>query len=133
MKQYVSLLFVIIQWGTVFSQQHTPATLQYADSLLRLTSQSPNDSIKIERLLNLSFFWSDRDSSKAFHYIAEAQKVMGASPSDYQKGLLFHFTANVIYSHDFEKAKASYMQADRYLSKNTSPLSYAYRSKAWSN
>src|SRR5687768_790336 len=127
MKRYVSLLFVILQWAAVFSQQHTAETLQYADSLLQLAYQSPNDSIKMERLLNLSFFWSDRDSSKAFHYIAEAQKAMGARPNDYKKGLLLHFTANVIYSHDAEKAKAFYMQADRYLSTNNSPASYAYR------
>jgi signal transduction histidine kinase len=123
----------MIQWGIVFSQQHDGATLKYADSLQRVVDQSPNDSIKIERLLNLSFFWSDRDSSRAFHYILEAQKVMGAKPSDYQKGLISHFMANVIYSHNPEKAKAYYMQADRYLATNTSPTSYAYRSKAWSN
>jgi signal transduction histidine kinase len=85
------------------------------------------------RLLDLSFFWSDRDSSKAFHYIAEAKKAMGPTLSDYQKGLIFHFKANVIYSHDAEKAKEYYMQADRYLSTNNSPTSYAYRAKAWSN
>ncbi len=98
MKWYVSLLFVIIQYGAVFSQHHPTATLKYADSLLRLTDQSPNDSIKIERLLNLSFFWSDRDSSKASHYIAEAQRVMGASLNNYQKGLLWHELTRSMHS-----------------------------------
>lgn len=133
MKWYGSLLFVIVQSGNVFSQDHATATLKYADSLMQSVRQSPNDSIKIERLLNLSFFWSDRDSSKAFHSISEAQRIMGSNPNNYQKGLLLHFTANVIYSDNVEKAKAYYMQADRYLSTNTSPRSYAYRSKAWNN
>lgn len=133
MKKCLVLVFTIIQCGTLFSQEVDRATQDYSDSLYQVVRQSPNDSVKIERLLNLSFFWCDRDTAKAFQYIAEAEEIMDERPSDYQKGLLYHFKANVIYTHDIEKAKAYYMKADRYFSNYSLPRAYFYQSKAWNN
>lgn len=133
MKGYLSILILVIQCMAVRSQPSEAGGIDFADSLQRLVLQAANDSVKIERLLDLSFFWSDRDTSKAFYYIEEARKVMGTDPSDYYRGLLLHFKANVIYSHDMEKAKDYYMQAEQLFSRYLFPRAYVYRAKAWNN
>ncbi len=105
----------------------------YADSLKQLMERSPNDSVRIERLLELSFYWSDRDTSKAFGYIEEAEKVMGTNPTDYYRGLLWHHRANVIYAHDMEQAKHYYLQAAHLLNRYSFRQAYVYQARAWNN
>lgn len=133
MKSCITLLIFIVRSAVTLSQPSAVGGIDFADSLRRLVQQSANDSVKIERLLDLSFFWSDRDTSTAFHYIAEARKLMGANPNSYYRGLLLHFKANVIYAHEMEKAKDYYMQAERLFSEHTFPRAYVYRAKAWNN
>jgi len=133
MTRYICLAFLFLSFNGVFAQQIDKATLQFSDSLLRQAMKAPDDSVKIERLLDLSFFWCDRDTARAFHFIHEARKVMGSRHNDYQQGLLQHFTANIVYTHDIERAKRYYMQADRYLSGSRFKRAYHYRAKAWNN
>ncbi len=133
MKRYIVLFLLVIRYTAALSQPGGTGTVGFADSLQRLVERSTDDSTKIERLLDLSFFWSDRDTSRAFDYIAEAEKVMGKNPNDYHRGLLLHFKANVIYGHDVEKAKGYYMKAERLLSAYSFPQAYVYRAKAWNN
>lgn len=133
MKQFLCLIYVAFFFHSAPGQQADRATLHFSDSLLREAKRAPNDSVRIERLLNLSFFWSDRDTAKAFRFIREAEKVMGPQPGGYHQGLLKHFTANVVYTHDIERAKRDYMQADRHLAASRSKRAYYYRAKAWNN
>jgi len=133
MTRYICLAFLFLSFHGVFAQQTDKATLQFSDSLRRQAMKAPDDSVKIERLLNLSFFWSDRDTARAFHFIREARKAMGSRTNDYHQGLLQHFTANIVYTHDVERAKRYYMQADRYLSGSRFKRAYYYRAKAWNN
>ena len=133
MKHLIAFLFAAIQIAFVLGQQVKPETGAFADSLERLVRLSPNDSVKIERLLDLSFYWCDRDTSKAFGYIAQARNVMGTHPSDYHQGLLWHHRANVIYAHDMEKAKAYYLRAADLLSAYPFPRAYVYQARAWNN
>src|SRR5690606_10105247 len=133
MKHLIAFLFAAIQIAFVLGKQVKPETGAFADSLERLVRLSPNDSVKIERLLDLSFYWCDRDTSKAFGYIAQARNVMGTHPSDYHQGLLWHHRANVIYAHDMEKAKSYYLRAARLLTDYSFPRAYVYQSRAWNN
>jgi len=133
MTRYICLAFLFLSFNGVFAQQIDKATLRFSDSLLRQAMKAPDDSVKMERLLDLSFFWCDRDTARAFHFIREARKVMGSKPNNYQQGLLQHFTANIVYTHDIERAKSLYMQAERYLSGSRFRRAYYYRAKAWNN
>ncbi|WP_353186266.1 sensor histidine kinase [Parapedobacter lycopersici] len=130
MKHCLCILIVFCCFHGVRAQASAE---QAADSLYRLAQGAPDDSVKIERLLDLSFFWCDRDTAKAFHYIDESRKLMGNKPTDYQQGLLHHFTANIIYNHDIERAKSEYMLAEKYLARYRFPRAYFYRSKVWNN
>ena len=130
MKRY--LLLLVWCFGICSLRAQTPDDI-HADSLVRLVQQAPNDSVKIERLLDLSFFWSDRDTTRAYQYIAEAVDVIGDTPTDYYQGLIHLANANVIYDHDIERAKASYMLADRFLAGSEFPRAYYHRSRAWNN
>lgn len=133
MTRYICLAFLFLSVNGVSAQQIDKATLQFSDSLLREAMKAPDDSVKIERLLNLSFFWSDRDTSRAFHFIREARKAIGGRPNNYYQGLLEHFTANIVYTHDIKRAKLHYMRADRYLSASPLKRAFYYRAKAWNN
>jgi len=133
MKRLIVFLILGIQIAFVLGRQIEPETGTFADSLERLVQQSPNDSVKIERLLDLSFYWCDRDTSKALGYIAEAGNIMGVHPSDYHQGLLSLYRANVIYAHDMEKAKTYYLRAAHLLSAYSFPRAYVYRARAWNN
>lgn len=133
MKWFVSLLIVGGCCIGVSAQQGESTGGAFADSLEQLVRQSPDDSTKIERLLELSFFWSDRDTSRAFGYIEKARRIMGVNPSAYYQGLLWHHRANVIYAHDMEKAKSYYQRAAHLLAEYSFPRAYVYQSKAWNN
>lgn len=133
MKRYIIPWVLILHSVLLFAQQGDAKGSAFTDSLERLVHQSPNDSVKIERLLDLSFYWSDRDTSKAFGYIDMAQKIVGVNPSKYYRGLLLHHRANVIYTRDIEKAKAYYRRAAQLLASYSFPRAYVYRSRAWNN
>src|SRR5690606_33778093 len=81
----------------------------------------------------LSFYWSDRDTAKAFGYIEKARQVMGPNPNGYYQGLLWHHRANVIYAHDMEKAKSYYQRAAHLMAGYSFPRAYVYQSRAWNN
>ncbi len=128
------VLIIVGGWCTVLEAQHgTSAGRAYTDSLEQLVRQSADDSTKIERLLELSFYWSDRDTAKAFGYIEKARQVMGPKPNGYYQGLLWHHRANVIYAHDMERAKALYQRAAHLLAGYAFPRAYVYQSRAWNN
>ncbi|WP_255474069.1 ATP-binding protein [Pontibacter qinzhouensis] len=107
--------------------------VRYTDSLLQLLETAPTNSAKIDHLLELSNFWSDRDTTRAFSYVRRAEKLMGSRPGNYQKALLEHFTSNIIFAHHIERAKAGYMAAEKLLSSEKTPQAYTIRSKAWNN
>lgn len=133
MKWFVILLIAATGSRISLAQPSGSTGSAFADSLERLVRQSMDDSTKIERLFELSFYWADRDTSKAFAYIEEARRVMGADPDNYNQGLLWHHRANVIYAHDMERAKAFYRRAAHLLAGYSFPRAYIYQSRAWNN
>ncbi|MDR7127914.1 signal transduction histidine kinase [Algoriphagus sp. 4150] len=115
------------------SAQSSELVKTYDDSILNLIQNAKSDSVRISYLLNLSRYWSDMDTVKAYTYLRQAESYMGAEPSLYNLGIAAHHRANIIYIHDIEKAKHYYRLADSYLSGYNDPSSYGFRAKAWNN
>src|SRR5690606_33474070 len=109
------------------------AVIRYSDSLLYNAHKAPTTELKIEKLLNISIFWIDYDTVKAYQYLEKARRLMGKSPTDYQKGLYHLYHANILMDFESQKAKAEFSTADSLLASNTTTKSYRYRSKLWNN
>ena len=127
------LLFITAQG---FSQSKDEVR-QYGDSLYRQLQQVKDQEKKAEALLDLSFFWSDYDTTKALSYIREAEGVLGSvSNSTYYRGLNSFYRAAVYFEADPSKAKESYMQAEGYL-KDVKAENYRqasrYRARLWAS
>src|SRR5690606_36757613 len=103
-----------------------------ADSLLRLTRQAQDDSVRFERLLELSYFWSDWDTTRAFSYMRDAEALFPEATA-FRKGQLLFNEAGIIYDNDIPRAKRLYKEADRYFSKRETPGAFLYRSRLWNN
>ncbi|SFE37689.1 Signal transduction histidine kinase [Pedobacter antarcticus] len=92
--------------------------IQYSNSLYRQLGQIKNQEEKAVGLLDLSFFWSDHNVTKALHYISEAKNLLGTKiQTDYYGGLIAFYTASVYFDKDPDKAKDLYMEAERLLQK----------------
>ena len=108
---------------------------QYSDSLYRQLGRLENQEEKAVALLDLSFFWSDHDFTKALHYISEAKNLLGAKKQTaYYGGLIAFYTASVYFDNDPNKAKELYMEAERLLQKvdKAQKLKAArYRARIW--
>src|SRR5690606_5045714 len=113
--------------------QAQDAVQQHADSLLSIATRAPTTELKIEGLLAVSIFWSDRDTVKAYKYLEAARQQMGKSPSAFQQGLYQLYLANILMEYDQEQAKKVFIHADSLLATNHSHKSYTYRSKLWNN
>src|SRR5690606_25770422 len=98
--------------GWSFSSPAQDAVARYADSLLEKARQAPTTALKIEGLLDVSIFWIDHDTAKAYQYLAEARGKMGKSPSDLQKGLYHLYHANILMDYEPHRAKAEFNVAD---------------------
>ena len=109
------------------------AVKQYSDSLLKNVEKTSAIEEKIEGLLQISIFWIDYDTVKAYQYLEEAHRLMDEPPTDYQKGLYHLYHANILMDFEPQKAKAEFSIADSLLARNTAPKSYQYRSKLWNN
>ncbi|WP_437918797.1 tetratricopeptide repeat-containing sensor histidine kinase [Sphingobacterium sp. LRF_L2] len=107
----------------------------YSDSLYKAAKQIGNREDKAVALLDLSFFWSDHDSSKAFHYIAEAENLLKEKrQAVYYQGLIAFYRASVYFDKEPNKAKDLYMEADRLLEDvktDQIPKAYRYRARLW--
>ncbi|WP_177181214.1 tetratricopeptide repeat-containing sensor histidine kinase [Parapedobacter koreensis] len=114
------------------AQQATPHN-QYTDSVLTVIRSITDKDKKFTSYLDLSLYWSEIDTTQAYRFIDEAEKLLPDRPSDFQKGLIQLYTANVIFHHDIERARKAYMHADKLLSTYKTPTSYKYLSKVWNN
>ncbi|HLT06789.1 MAG TPA: ATP-binding protein [Cyclobacteriaceae bacterium] len=104
----------------------------YADSLLHLAQNAGTDSLKIQRYLELSYFWSDRDSSEAFYYLREAEQMM-PSKSNYYRGLYHFYLAGIYFDREIEKAKDDYLKADSLLKPLDNKYVFQLRARLWNN
>jgi len=92
-----------------------------------------NDSTRFSKLLDLSLYWSDSDTTKAFQYLDKARAISGKNPSTLQEGLLYLYEANIVFSHDITRARRLYLNADRLLSTLRTQTSFHYLSRLWNN
>jgi len=131
-KLPITWIVTFCVFGFYIARAQDPVT-QYSDSLLNNARQALTTELKIEALLNVSIFWIDYDTVKAYQYLEEAHRLMDEPPTDYQKGLYHLYRANILMDFEPQKAKAEFLKADSLLAKNMSPKSYLYRSKLWNN
>jgi len=124
---------VMLNMFGFYIAQAQDAVMQYSDSLLNRARKAPTTELKIERLLGVSIFWIDYDNVKAHQYLEEAHRLMGKSPTDYQKGLYHLYHANILMDIEPEKAKEEFSIADSLLARDTTASSYKYRAKLWNN
>jgi len=113
--------------------QWKAAQKQYTDSVLAILENTVEKDKKFTGYLDLSLYWSEIDTSRAYHFIDEAKKLLPDRPSNFQYGLIHLYTANVVFSHNIEAARKKYMLADSLLSAYKTPDSYKYLSKVWNN
>ncbi|RQP15255.1 MAG: hypothetical protein EAS52_15650 [Parapedobacter sp.] len=128
---YVFLPIAAIPPHVPMAAQQTPVE-RHADSLLTLVRRADGDSLRFERLLELSYFWSDWDTAKAFAYLKDAENIY-PNPSAFRSGQLLFHEAGIVYDSDILKAKDFYKRADRYFSQLESPRAFLYRSRLWNN
>ncbi|NGM67057.1 sensor histidine kinase [Sphingobacterium sp. SGR-19] len=109
--------------------------MQYSDSLYRELEQIENLEEKAVSLLDLSFFWSDHDTTKALLYIAQAKHLLRAKiQTAYYGGIIAFYTASVYFDKDPNRAKDLYMEAERLFQKaNTGQEGKVlrYRARLW--
>jgi len=89
---------------------------KHSDSRYRQLLLLEDPEQKAKALFDLSFFWSDYDSTKALGYIQQAEKLLGArSRTRYYKGLSHFYRAAVFFDTDIKRAKQLYLQAEEQL------------------
>ncbi len=104
----------------------------YADSLLTLAESATSDSLKISRYLELSNFWSDRDTAEAFLYLRQASQLMPPHNTYYQ-GLLHFYTAGIYFDRQIERGKEEYLQAEGLLKDYEAQEVFRLRARLWNN
>ncbi len=114
MTQKLGLL--ILYWLFIITSgfsQSKDELKYYNDSVYRQLQQIQDHETKAQALFDLSFFWSDYDTTKAFSYIREAENVLGGiGNSTYYRGLKSFYRAAVYFETDPAKAKQKYMEAE---------------------
>jgi Signal transduction histidine kinase len=124
---------VVLYMPSFFTVRAQNLADNYSDSLLNIVRKAPTDALKIDGLLKISFFWSDRDTTKAYSYLNDAKTLMDKRPSSYYWGLYHQFLANILMEYDYEEAKRTFLKADAYLKNETTRNAFLNRSKIWNN
>ena len=130
MKNLIVFLWVACVFQS-FSQAQD-AEKVYADSLLHLAETAASDSVKISRYLELSYFWSDRDTSMAFGYLHQARELMPPN-NDFYQGMLHFYAAGIYFDRVIERGKKEYMEAEKYLKRHSSKAAFRFRARLWNN
>lgn len=132
----MKLSFVVLLacgWSCVAAAVQHGTADQYNDSLLRLIAGTTDVNTKFTHYLDLSLYWSDLDTAKAYQYLSQAERLNRNPPDPFKEGLLIQYAANILFAHDAEQAKRDYRRADSLLATVQSQKSYRYRSKLWNN
>lgn len=135
MYKLAVLLAYILSITQIFAQTKDELK-QYGDSLYRQIEQIEDQEEKALALLDLSFFWSDYDATKALGYVSQSEKLLGSkSKTNYYQGLLYFYRAAINFDIDPIKSKQQYMQADSVLCKDipakNNVSATRYRARLW--
>lgn len=121
-------LFMLL--GLLFFVQSIAQKL-VVDSLENLFSQSKSSKDKAITQMELSNYWSYRDTAKAFRHLELARKFVGND--QFLKGTWLFYKAGIYFDYDIQKAQKLYLEADQILKNKSSNSSFEYRAKAWHN
>lgn len=129
------LILYFLSIATQVYCQSENQLVRYGDSLYRELDHIKQPEEKAMALLDLSFFWSDHDTTKALHYISEAESLLGTKiQTGYYKALIAFYTASAYFDEDPNRAQDLYMEAERLL-KNTDTgqevKTVRYRARLW--
>lgn len=131
MKPLLFLWYFLFMSAVLFGKERDPI-MQHSDSLLNKIKKAGKTEYKIHGLLDLSFFWSDYDTAKAFYYIRQAERLMPVQRMDnYHRGLLAFYQGAAYFDAEPEIAKRKYLEAEKYLVKSHRPLALRYRVRLW--
>lgn len=86
---------------------------------------------KFDAYMQLSDYWSYRDTTKAVETLREALPLIGTD--DFMRGVYLFYEAGIYYGYDNPKSQRLYLQADEYLKKFDSPKAYHTRARLWHN
>jgi len=131
MKNIIVSIGIFVGGFSSFSQTDSIEQI-YADSLLLLAETAESDSLKISGYLELSNFWSDRDTATAFQYLRQARELI-PSRDPYYQGLLHFYAGGIYFDRQIERGKIEYMEAEKWLQNVSSPQAYRFRAKLWNN
>src|SRR5690606_17388799 len=131
MKNVIVSIGIFVGGFSSFSQTDSIEQI-YADSLLLLAETAESDSLKINGYLELSNFWSDRDTATAFRYLRWAKELIPQEDPYYQ-GLLHFYSAGIYFDREIERGKKEYMEAEKFLSEDPSQVAYRFRARLWNN
>lgn len=101
------------------------------DSLEKRFREANTNHDKALAQMELSDYWSYRDTVKAFQSLKTADEYV--QKDNFLKGLLLFYKAGVYFDHDVDKAQSLYKQADEKLKNYTDPKTFEYRAKLWHN
>lgn len=105
---------------------------RHGDSLYTVLQKMDDGDQKAHALLDLSFFWSDYDTTRAFLYIQQASHMLAEkTKADYYLGILSFYRASTYFDNDPEKAKKQYMLAEASLKKAKDTRASRYRVRLW--
>lgn len=112
--------------------QSAAALNRHSDSLYRAMEKLPDQDQKVHALFDLSFFWGDYDTTRAFAYITEAENMLGRKKEEnYYRGVSAFYRASTLFDGAPDRAKESYLEADRFFVKATDSRAARYRSRSW--
>jgi len=113
---FIAMLFALIRINA-FGQQEDQLE-KFSDSLYQQLLRLNDLEHRTQALYELSFFWSDYDSTQALKYIAEAEQVLGPMrKTSYFRGLSYFYRAAVYFDTAPFRAKQLYLQAEDQLKK----------------
>ena len=128
----VYLLFMLLGFS-----QPVDEVRKHGHSLYQQLQRIENQDQKAQALFDLSFFWSDYDSTNAFRYIQEALDVLGPKGnSTYYQGVKSFYQAAVYFGYNPSIAKQHYIEAEKYF-KNVNgdrrDDASRYRARGWAS
>ena len=102
-----------------------------ADSLEQRFKISKSNDEKATLQMELSDYWSYRDTAKAFQHLKIADQFVGNN--DFLKGVALFYKGGIYFDINSDKAQNLYKQADEKLKNIATPKSYEFRAKLWHN
>ncbi|WP_156472391.1 tetratricopeptide repeat-containing sensor histidine kinase [Sphingobacterium populi] len=128
------ICFLLTLFTYVGMAQSMQDIKQYGDSIYKTIHALPDNEEKAFALLDLSFFWGDYDTAKAFLYIKQAEELFPKDKNQaFLQGVLSFYKASANFDANPDKAKQLYMAAEKSLKSVNHERATRYRIRLWSS